>query len=205
MRIIDCEQGSPEWFALRLGIPTASDFGEIVTAARGDVSASASGLIDRLIDEMIRPEMQEERFSNRHTERGKELEPAAREWYAYTRSVGVQVVGFCSRDDGRAGCSPDGLLGVDRSALVGGLEIKCPDGPTHVGYARANVLPAKYRQQVHGSMVITGLRRWDFLSYCPGYAPLVVRVEWDAYTDKLAASLDTFLEQLDEAKKGFGL
>lgn len=206
MKIHECEQGSPEWFRLRLGIPTATDFADVITAARGDVSASAGGLIDRLIDELVRPELQENDFAgNKHTERGKELEPAARAWYAYTKNVNVVQVGFVTRDDGRAGCSPDGLIDAPCFGFVGGLEIKCPDGPTHVGYVRAGCLPPKYKQQVHGSMFVTGLRWWDFVSYCPGYVPFVVRVEWDAYTDKLAAGLEVFLEQFDAAKKEFAL
>ena len=31
MKRFDCEQGSPEWFALRRGVPTASEFHRIIT------------------------------------------------------------------------------------------------------------------------------------------------------------------------------
>lgn len=208
MRVINCEQGSAEWFALRRGIPTATDFAEIVTAVKGDLSASASGLIDKLIDQLVRPECQQEEFAgNRHTERGHALEPDARRWYKFATGARVDRVGFVMRDDGRAGCSPDGIASHFDSGGLGiarcGLEIKCPDGPTHVGYVRAGGLPAKYKQQVHGSMCITGLRRWDFVSFCPGYAPLLVPVLWDAYTDKVACALDAFLDELDKAKGVF--
>jgi hypothetical protein len=196
MRIIDVEQGSPEWRALRLGIPTATDFDSMITAVKGDLSAGADGCINKLIDELVRPELQEESFTgNRHTEHGKEWEPKARAWYAFTTGNEVRQVGFVLRDDGKAGCSPDSLVGES-----GGLEIKCPDGPTHVSYLRKRTLPDKYKQQVHGSMVITGRRWWDFLSYCPGYRPFLIRVHWDEYTDKVAAAIESFIAKLETAK-----
>jgi hypothetical protein len=201
MRIFDFEQGSAEWFAARNGIPTATDFADIVTAVKGDLSAGADSCINRLLDEIVRPDAQAITVfaGNRHTERGKELEPAARRAYEFLTGNPVRVVGFVARDDGKAGCSPDGITDF------GGLEIKCPDGPTHVGYLRAGILPAKYRQQVHGGMVITGFRRWDFFSYCPGYAPFFVSVAWDEYTDKVSAALDQFVARLDAAKKELGI
>lgn len=209
MRIVEVDQGTPEWFALRRGIPTATDFDSIVTAVKGDLAAASEGLINRLIDQRVRPEYQEEFSGNRHTERGNALEPAARAWYEFVSGQRVTRPGFVTRDDSRAGCSPDGFAwtGTDYATweICAGLEIKCPDGPTHVGYMRAAVLPSAYKQQVHGSMVITGLRRWDFVSYCPGYPPLLLAVEWDAYTDKVAEALEQFLVKLDAARAGLGL
>lgn len=208
MKILDCEQGSPEWFAARLGIPTATDFKSIITAEKGNLSAGADGLINRLIDETVRSELQEQTFTgNKHTEHGKQWEGRARAWYGFITGSTIKEVGFCLRDDGRAGCSPDALAyGFDGPQIdMWGLEIKCPDGPTHVGYLRAKTLPSEYKQQVHGSMVITGLRCWYFVSYCPGYEPMLLRVDWDEYTDKAAAALEQFLDRLDIAKKEMGL
>lgn len=199
MRIIDCEQQTPEWYAARLGIPTASEFGKILTPKTMKLSASADAYIDRLIDELVRPGAERSWGGNRHTERGNACEPDARELYAFMREdARVRTVGFVLRDDGRAGCSPDALVDDD-----GGLEIKCPDGPTHVAYLRAGTLPDEYKAQVHGSLIVTGRAWWDFLSYCEGYAPLIVRVTPDDYTKKLAECLDQFLDRLDQAKAQF--
>jgi hypothetical protein len=206
------EQGSPDWFAMREGIPTATDFKEIVTAVKGDLSASSEALINRLIDQCVRPGSQECFYGNRHTERGHALEPEARAWYSFVTGARVELVGFVTRDDGRAGCSPDGFAYAlaredlhPLASLVSGLEIKCPDGPTHVAYLRAKALPNEYRQQIHGSMVITGLPAWDFVSFCPGYEPMMLRVEWDDYTDKCAKALEQFLTRFDAAKRELGL
>jgi hypothetical protein len=57
----------------------------------------------------------------------------------------------------------------------------------------AGGLPDDHKQQVHGAMAVTGLRRWDFFSYFPGLQPFHITVLRDAYTDKLAASLDQFI------------
>ena len=35
MKIIDCEQGSPEWFSARSGIPTASEFHTVMAKGKG--------------------------------------------------------------------------------------------------------------------------------------------------------------------------
>lgn len=191
MRIIDCEQGTDEWFAARRGVPSASEFDSIITPKKGDLAAAHEAYIDRLIDETIRVDAVRKFHGTADTDRGHELEPDAREMYAFMHNVEPQTVGFVLRDDGAAGCSPDALVGDD-----GGLEIKCPDGPQHVGYLRAGCLPDKYKPQVHGNLLITGRAWWDFVSYCPGHKPLIVRVTPDAYTARLAELLDFFVKKL---------
>lgn len=199
MIILGHEQQSPEWFSARLALPTASEFGKIITPAKGDLSASASGYIDELIDEIVRPDASRGFDGNRHTDRGNALEPDARAWYALQADEEVNQVGLILSDDRRAGCSPDSLVGPI-AAPLGGLEIKAPDGPTHVGYLRRGALPDKYKPQVHGSLVITGLPWWDFLSFCPGYRKLLVRVYPDDYTAKVREALGEFLKRYAAAK-----
>lgn len=198
MRIIDCEQHSPDWYAARLGVPTASEFGSIITPKKGEYAAAAQTYIDRLIDETVRPTADRSWGSNRHTDRGNELEPEARDLYAFERDLVPRQVGFILTDDGRMGCSPDSLIDPD-----GGLEVKCPDGPTHVRWLRAGGLPDEHKPQVHGCLIVTGRAWWDFLSYCPGYPPLLVRVEPDAFTDRLRTHLDRFLGELQGARESF--
>lgn len=191
MKIIDCQQGTPEWLAVRLGVPTASEFDSIITPKRGDLAAAHETYIDRLLDEQIRRDAERPFKGNADTERGHALEPDARALYAFIHDVEPQQVGFILRDDGLAGCSPDSLIDED-----GGLEIKCPDGPQHVGYLRAGTIPDKYKPQVHGCMIITGRKWWDFMSYCPGHKPMIIRAYPDDYTAKLAKLLDGFIEKL---------
>ena len=172
MRIDQNEQGSPEWLAARLGIPSASMFAKLVTT-KGIWSASADAYINQLVAERLTGE-REEVFQSHHMLRGTQLEPDARDLYSLIRDAEVTEVGFCLHDTLSAGCSPDGLIGDD-----GGLEIKCPAPSTHVEYLRGGVLPSKYKQQVMGCLWITGREWWDFVSYHPTMKPLIVRVERD--------------------------
>ena len=172
MRIDQNEQGSPEWLAARLGIPSASMFAKIVTT-KGIWSASADAYINQLVAERLTGE-REEVFQSHHMLRGTELEPDARDLYSLISDAEVTEVGFCLHDTLSAGCSPDGLIGDE-----GGLEIKAPAPATHVEYLRGGVLPSKYKQQVMGCLWITGREWWDFVSYHPTMKPLIVRVERD--------------------------
>ena len=185
MRIDQHEQGSPEWLAARLGIPSASMFAKIVTT-KGAWSTSADTYINQLVAERLTGE-REEVFQSHHMIRGTELEPDARDLYSLMTDSEVTEVGFCLHDTLAAGCSPDGLIGED-----GGLEIKCPAPATHVEYLRGGVLPSKYKQQVMGCLWITGREWWDFVSYHPTMKPLIVRVERD---EEYIAALENCVTQ----------
>lgn len=198
MRILDCEQRSPEWYAARRGVPTASEFGNIITPKKGEYATAADTYINCLIDELVRPDAASAFSGNRHTLRGEMLEPEARELYAFDRDVIPVTVGFILSDDGTMGCSPDSLVTED-----GGLEVKCPDGPTHVKWVRGKTIPDEHKPQVHGCLIITGRQWWDFMSYCPGYDPFIVRVVRDDYTAKLEAHLGRFLKEYAEAREMF--
>lgn len=129
--------------------------------------------------------------------RGNALEPEARYFYEQTTGHKVEQIGFVTHDDGCFGCSPDGMIGEApfTSGMSHGLEIKCPFPETHMAYLLAGTLPDEYKFQVHGSMAVTGLDRWDFLSYCPGEAPLLLTVERDSFTNQLEAGLKQLVEE----------
>jgi hypothetical protein len=100
-------------------------------------------------------------YSNANMDRGTELEPEARKYYADLNGCTVVQVGFIEISED-VGVSPDGLIGDD-----GGLEIKCPLPSTHISYILGDREIACYRPQVQGCMWATG-RKWiDFVSYCP--------------------------------------
>lgn len=185
----DFEQGSPEWYAVRKGIPTATDFGSIITPVKGEPvkGGARRKLIANLIDQIVRPDAPESFQGNRHTERGKELEPEAIRVYEMLNDVKVKPVGFIRNNALGAGGSPDGEVGAH-----GELEVKCPDGPTHVLYMMEGVLPDEYKTQVHARLAI-GKKKWiDFVSYCPGHPLFVVRVVRSQYTDLVEIALRDF-------------
>lgn len=189
--IRDIEQGSDEWFALRAGIPTASEFAKIYTAT-GKASTSADTYMYNLLAEwLIGP--QGETYTNEHMERGKELEDEARDNYVFLSDNDVEQITFAYKDERRlVGCSPDGLIGND-----GLLEIKCPAPHTHVKYLLGEKLPTNYVSQVQGQLWVTGRKWCDFLSYHPNAEPLLVRVLPDEKWQKgFEAQIDKFIEKM---------
>tara|TARA_R110002153_G_scaffold103343_1_gene240457 strand:+ start:252 stop:863 length:612 start_codon:yes stop_codon:yes gene_type:complete len=189
MIILDHEQGSDEWFAARLGRPSASMFNKLITST-GKPSTSASKYIDELVDERLNG-VRAPVYVNEHMERGTRLEPEAREYYEFLTDQQVTEYGFILDDSEEFGCSPDGLIKDSDGIFEGGLEVKCP--ANMVGYHRDNKsFVTKYKQQVMGCMMITGAKWWDLMAYSdkkPHH--LIIRVERDEeYIEKLAAEID---------------
>ncbi|MGE9267760.1 MAG: lambda exonuclease family protein, partial [Verrucomicrobiales bacterium] len=133
-------------------------------------------------------------MGNKYTDWGNEQEPAARALFQKKKGIPVTEVGFVGRGDGAPiGCSPDGLIADANGNWLGGLEIKCPQVDTHVDYLLEGVLPTDYKLQVHGSMAVTGLPYWYFMSYFPGLNPLIIKVERDSFTETVSEALDQFV------------
>lgn len=199
MRIIQCEQGTPEWWEAKRGIPSASNFHKILTPKTMKPSASQEEYIHELIGDAV--QLSPNYFTSRGSpvtpdmQHGIDTEKEARSWYAMQEEMPVTRVGFVMSDCGHLGCSPDALVGEE-----GGLELKCPQPKTQAGYLLAGELPSDYRCQVHGSLIVTGRKWWDFCSYCPGLPALVLRIVPDDFTVKLSEELTKFLKKYNEAK-----
>lgn len=203
VQIFDCQQTGPEWWLVRRGIPTASNFGRILTPAKGELSKQADDYIAELIADRaaLQPPISTDHPMSRDMANGVNMEPEARRWYSMNGDVDVRQVGFCLTGDGRFGCSPDGLVGGD-----GGLELKCPSLKTQVRYLLDNdALMHDYRCQVHGSLIVTGRDWWDLVSYAPGLPPVLIRVTPDGFTAKLRAGLDAFHERYMDLLARFDL
>lgn len=198
MKIFECKQNSPEWWELHRGRATASSFHKILTAKTQKLSSQCNELICELIaQEATLGPIQGPEVMTRPMERGIDIEPEARRWYEMERGLDVREVGFCLTDDGRFGCSPDGLVGEE-----GGLELKCPLLKTHVGYLTGpKEIPGEYKAQVHGCLIVTEREWWDFLSYAPGLPPFMLRVVPDSFTHELRVALEIFWSNYQEARK----
>lgn len=190
MIIHNIEQGSPEWFAARAGIPTASEFDKIITPATGKASTQADGYQNRLVAEIIAGRPLQTFTGNIWTERGKDLEQEAADYYAFIRGVELEKVGFVTDDNRTMGCSPDRLVGDE-----GMLEIKVLAPHTHVEYMLSGKTEQFHRPQTQGQLLVTG-RVWvDTLAYFEPKPELsiIVRSERDVeYLDKLAGLLAEF-------------
>lgn len=196
MKHINCIQGSQEWFEARLGIPTASCFDKVVDS-KGKLRTGKmpETYAAQLIKERFLREV-EECPGNQWTVRGTEMESQARADYEFSTGLDTRAHGFCLHDSGDFGASPDSLVGDD-----GGVEIKCPKPETHIGYLLAGKVPVKYLFQVHGCLLVTGRKWWDFYSFHPDLPELKVRVYPDHLTEALGEALSKFSESLNKKEE----
>lgn len=194
MRILDCVQGTAGWHAARLGIPTASEFHKIITAARGELSRSAPKYAHQLVAEALLGEPLDAAVGGLPwLLRGRELEPQAVRQYEFTTDLETRAVGFVTTDCGRMGYSPDRLV-LGATAAV---EVKCLAPANHMGLVIDG--PGEdYRQQVQGGLLIAELDWIDLYGYHPGLPPALVRTYRDeAYIGRLRAALDQFCDLKD--------
>ncbi len=189
---IECEQNSPEWYAARFGIPTASEFHTVLAVGpRGGKSPGRVAYLNKLAGEVLTGDPMES-YVSVAMERGKVMEDEARDLYAFMHEVEPQRVGFIR--EGNVGCSPDSLIG-DK----GGLEIK--SAAPHVQIARLldGELPPEHKAQVFGNLWITKREWWDFASYCPKLPLFTIRVHRDeAYIAKIANEVELFNIELQQ-------
>ena len=196
MIIHNCEQGTPEWIKLRLGIPTASMFSKILTAKTAKLSEQSDAYLHLLLAEWISGQPVED-FENDWTRHGHEYEAEARAAYEVYANAEVTQVGFITTDDGLVGASPDGLV-----CDAGAVELKCPKANNHVGYMLSKSMEDKYRPQLQGQLWVCQREYVDIQSYCPGYPTVVFRVERDEeYIGKLEKAIGEFVERMMEARE----
>lgn len=187
------KQGSTEWLQARCGLPTASEFDSLVTPLWKSRTGEGpeNYLLKKIAERVMGYPM--ESFFGGAMEQGSLLEDEAIPFYEGVFGVEIQRVGFCTTDDGRIGCSPDGLIGDDN-----GIEVKCPEPHTHVKYLLGGVVPKDYVAQVQGAMFVTGRPCWTFLSYSRFFPPLIVHVERDEEAQRaLAYVLGDFLRKFE--------
>jgi putative phage-type endonuclease len=193
VKIIDCIQGSEEWYKVRCGIPTSSEFDKIITT-KGERSKQREKYLYRLAGERISKTC-EETYQSEAMLKGKALEDEARKYYELINKLKVKQVGFILQEKPGYGCSPDG--GVRKNGL---LEIKCPLLSTHVNYLYNWSLhvPPEYFVQIQGQLLVTNRDWCDFMSYCVGMRPLIIRVKREkGFLFILEAELRKFCSDLD--------
>jgi hypothetical protein len=171
MKILKLQQGSQEWLNARKGKLTASH-----AQAIGNNGKGLETYIIELMAEYFSTG-EKEQFTNKHTDRGHELEPIARSIYEFENDVKVKEVGFIEYNE-HIGCSPDGLIGKD-----GGIEIKCIDDIKYFKYLLngEKEIDSGHLWQVQMNLLITGRKWWDLEIYNPNFqkSMLVFRITPD--------------------------
>ena len=174
MRIIGkFEQGSIEWFRVRLAMITASMVHRIMRARPDTLEKIRLELVAQLLGEIPAS------FTAAATEWGKTHEAQARSWIELrlielgmiTPLQETVIPGLIIHDDYLwAGGSADGLF----PWLSLGEEIKCPyNQDVHAehfvehGKGWTNNIPEKYFTQVQTLLWITGYNHWLYASFDP--------------------------------------
>jgi len=191
------EQGSPEWFAARLGKVTASRVADVIAKTKSGPAASRANYAAQLIAERLTGTC-EPSFTNAAMQWGTEKEPEARA--AYVFRTDCDVVEVATVDHARipmTSASPDGLVGDD-----GMLEIKCPNTATHLDTLQSESVPGKYVTQMQWQMACTGRQWCDFASYDPRLPEsmrlFVKRVPRDdAMIAELESEVSAFLAEIE--------
>jgi hypothetical protein len=207
MEIIKCNQGSDAWWKARRGRPTASEFSRFINTSGGLSTARAKG--DNGLSVGAKTYAAEkiaeglgwtkaEFAGSPDIERGHQLESMARSFLAFELGKDVEEVGICISDCGRYAASPDGMIGGTVP-----IEVKCPDLHTQVRrMLDGGGLPAEYKAQVHGQMIVTGAPYSWFCSYVVDtrVPNILIKVERDEYTTKLEESIKDFCDRLEILK-----
>ena len=154
------EQGTEEWFTIRIGKVTASRVADVIAKTKTGYSATRDNYMAQLVCERLTGQKGES-FTNAAMQHGTDTEPLARAAYEAFQDILVDEVGFVPHPSIiMAGASPDGLVGDD-----GLLEIKCPNTATHIETLLSQSVPGKYNTQMQFQMACTGRQWCDFVSF----------------------------------------
>jgi putative phage-type endonuclease len=190
-------QGTPEWFAARLGKVTASRVADVIAKTKTGWGASRANYMAELVAERLTG-ASADKFSNAAMQWGTEQEPEARAAYEFRVGADVLQIGFVPHPIiPMTGASPDGLVGDE-----GLVEIKCPNTATHIDTLISQSIPGKYVTQMLWQMACTGRQWCDFISFDPRLPPsmrlFVKRLERDEVRIKeLEKDIAEFLAEVE--------
>lgn len=183
------EQGSPEWFDVRKGIPTASMLNAIMAAGKdGGASLTRKKYMRQLAGEIITEKVDENRYKNAAMERGQLLEPEARSAYEFATENTIELVGFVLNREKNFGYSPDFLIGSR-----GAGEIKTKQQDLLIECIEADRVPPQHVKQLQGGMWASE-RDWvDLAIYWPGLPLFLKHVERnDLFCSTIAEAVAQF-------------
>lgn len=193
----DIQQGTPEWFSLRLGSIGGSGITTAVSNGKG-----RKEYMRKLASEIITGvKVDDVKF--KYADRGHEFEPVARRLYCLRYGADVQEVALI-KDGPHMHHSPDGLVGDD-----GIIEIKVRLPHVFIGITEDNTPPkTSDRRQMQWGLA-KWKRKWtDYIQYCPEYDavgldPMVVQrvtCDWDEIRT-LERGANDFIEEMLEIVK----
>ena len=199
----EVQQGSDEWFKLRLGSIGGSKAYDLI-AANGKGKMRQNILYD-LASERITGQPTEH-FKFRHADRGHEYEPEARAFYEYKRNVTVDLVAIILSDTHGLHFSPDGMVG--RTGITE-FKVRLPSVYLEL-YANRKFDLKDMTQCQHAYFVYPELEWVDYVNYCPEIPDLdkrgfITRIERDDEVQKkLKECSELFFKDLDKLVRRMG-
>lgn len=195
MKIHNVEQQSVEWFEIRKFKMTGSKANTIAVNWKW---------LETYITELVAEgfsKWERENFSNKHTDRGNELEEFAREMYELETWNKVEEVWFIE-DSEYIGCSPDWLVWKDWW-----VEIKSLMDSKHFKHIIwTEKLDNTHIEQIQMCLMITKRKWWDYILFNPNYEKSLIihRIYPDKeFQKKLKLWLKTGKEKIIELKKKY--
>ena len=181
------DQNTDEWLELRAGKVTGSSIAKIMANYGKAFGEPAKKYAADIANERLKGSaIMGDRYTNAHMEAGHAEEPVARMLYEDMTFSTVTNGGFF--DNGKTGCSPDGLVGED-----GMIEIKSVVPSTHYKVIKTGTFDPSYKWQIMFNLKETGRDWLDYVSFCEQfYQPkrlVVARV--------LASDSVEFFEKID--------
>jgi hypothetical protein len=197
----DIDQGSYAWVKLRSGIPTASEFGSIITPARMELSKARWKYACRLVAQRLLNWQPDSLDKIQHIADGKANEPSAVAQLSFVTDMESVPVGFVRTNDLRFGASPDRISGPRGQPVTSAdvvIEAKCPTIP--VQFERLLLGHGDdYKPQVMGQLFIAEAEEAIFYSYHERTPAYMVRTHRDeGFIRKLSEALEQFSDELEE-------
>lgn len=222
---LDDGTANPDWLSLRAGKFTGSDFHQYMGLVKKDeLSDTAESNLYKKVLESLGYSFESYRSSA--MEDGNENEPQARADYMTETFNDVHEVGFVDWEQMRAGCSPDGVIYIEKpnldfqnmsyeefkelitTPIKKIIEIKCPEIKNYLKMAKGKIPPV-YMTQMQYNMLITGAKSCDFIVWHPDMRLSIQEIKADAnyqkdiitVLEKLNARYDAILEEIKEFRK----
>jgi len=195
----DIQQGTLPWYAVRQGIPTASEFASIITPKKMQISEARKSYQCRLIAERLLNWQADSLDKIRHIEDGKINEPFAVAQIEEIAEIETAKVGFIRTNDLRFGASPDRVAGVnaDRTRVDMVLEVKAPTIPRQLEYLLLGHDDA-YRAQVQGQLWVSEADKAIFYAYNPRTPAYTFETGRDeVFIRNLVQCLEQFSDELE--------
>lgn len=188
MIIHNFDQRTDEWYQIRLGRLTGSDFHTFL----GSSETKKNKLLQKAA-EKITGESDEEHIITEDIQRGIDLEDEAILMYEMQTGNTVDKVGFIERDE-FSGCSPDGLVGED-----GIIEVKCPKQAVFLKQVVEDKIKPEYYTQIQYNLFVSGRKWCDYIAYNKKFPLFIKRFTVDKEVfEKIEKSLNECTEKIKE-------